>query len=117
MKASQIKEILDAQVLCGAEFLDAFEVESAFGADMMSDILAFYVKPTTIVLTGTINQHLLRTAEMLDLRCVLFVRGKNVPEEIVRAAREMDMILMNTDKTLFTSCGLLYEAGLRSCSK
>ncbi len=117
MKASQIKQILDAEVLCGEQHLEGFEVESAFGADMMSDMLAFYVKPSTIVLTGTINQHLLRTAEMLDLRCVLFVRGKTVPEEIINTAREMDMIIMNTDKTLFTSSGLLYEAGLRSCTR
>lgn len=117
MKASEVKKILNAQVLCGNEYLDSFEIESAFGADMMSDILAFHVNPSTLILTGMINQHLMRTAEMLDVRCVLFVRGKPVQEEIISAAREMKMILLNTDKTLFTSCGLLYAAGLRSCSR
>lgn len=117
MKASQAMEILEAQVLCGGEYLDEFEIESAFGADMMSDILAFHVQPSTLILTGTINHHLMRTLEMLDIRCALFVRGKTVPEEIISAARELNMILLNTDKTLFTSCGLLYLGGLRSCAR
>ncbi len=116
MTAEKIKQILDAQVLTGAEFLDEVDVDSAFGADMMSDVLAF-VKPTTLILTGMINMHVIRTAEMLELRCVVFVRGKHVPDDVLDAARALDLVVLNTDKTLFTSCGLLYEAGLRGCTR
>ncbi len=116
MKASEVKKILGAKVLCGEAMLDAIEVDTAFGADMMSDVLAF-VKPTTLILTGMVNLHVIRTAEMLDSRCVVFVRGKNITEDILQAARELDLILLTTDKTLFTACGLLYEAGLRGCTR
>lgn len=109
--------ILDARVLCGEEYLDEVEVDRAFGADMMSDVLAYHVDQTSLLLTGTVNHHLIRTVELMDVRCLVFVRGKNVPEDILASAREMNLILLNTDKTLFTSCGLLYEAGLRSCSR
>jgi len=117
MKATEIKSILGAEVLCGAEHLESVEIDSAFGADMMSDMLAYHLDQSTLVLTGTVNQHVIRTAEMLDIRCVVFVRGKSVPEEIISGARELDIIVLNTDKTLFTACGVLYEAGLRSCSR
>ncbi|HWQ57635.1 MAG TPA: DRTGG domain-containing protein [Clostridia bacterium] len=109
--------ILDARVLCGDEHLEQVEIDSAFGADMMSDMLAYQLDQSTLVLTGTVNQHVIRTVEMLDIRCIVFVRGKTVPEEIVGGAQELGLILLHTDKTLFTACGLLYEAGLRSCSR
>lgn len=117
MKASDIMAILDAQVLCGREYLEEVDIHSAFGADMMSDMLAYPVDPNTLILTGTINQHVIRTIEMLDIRCVVFVRGKRVPDDILSIARELDLVVLNTDKTLYTSCGLLYEAGLRSCTR
>lgn len=116
MKVSEVQKILDATVLCGEELVNVVEIDSAFGADMMSDVLAF-VMPTTLILTGMINMHVIRTAEMLDLRCIVFVRGKAVPDDVLQAAIALDMILLSTDKTLFTSCGLLYEAGLRGCTR
>ncbi|HOG00563.1 MAG TPA: DRTGG domain-containing protein [Clostridia bacterium] len=117
MKATEIRRILDAEVLCGAEYLEEVEISSAFGADMMSDMLAYHLDQSTLVLTGTVNRHVIRTVEMLDIRCVVFVRGKSVPDEIISNARALDIIVLNTDKTLFTACGILYEAGLRSCSR
>lgn len=113
MKVSEVARTLGAQVLCGEERLDEIEVDYAFGADLMSDALAF-VRGRTLFLTGMVNQHALRTAEVLDICCIVFVRGKDVPPEIISGACEREMVLLYTDKTLFTSCGLLYAAGLRS---
>ncbi len=110
-------KILNAKVLCGDEQLEDVEIATAFGADMMSDMLAYRLDQSTLLLTGTVNPHVIRTAEMLDIRCIVFVRGKIVPEGILEDARELDLVVLNTDKTLFTACGLLYEAGLRSCSR
>ena len=116
MKLSQVRDVLGAKVLCGEEFLDEVVVESAFGADMMSDVLA-YVRQHALIITGMLNTHVIRTAEMIDIRAVVFVRGKIVTPEIIEAANELDMIILGTDKTMFTACGLLYEAGLRSCTR
>ena len=116
MKLSDVARTLDAQVLCGEALLDQVEVDYAFGADLMSDVLAF-VNGRTLFLTGMVNQHTLRTADVLDIRCIVFVRGKDVPPEILSMAQAYEMILLHTDKTLFTACGLLYGAGLRSCVK
>ena len=74
MKVYEIKEILDAEVICGEEFMDR-DVFTACGSDMMSDVLAF-VKEQAVLLSGLVNPQVVRTAEMMDMRCIVFVRNK-----------------------------------------
>ena len=74
MTVRDVKDVLGARVLAGEEFLDR-EVKSACGSDMMSDVLAFS-KDHSVLLTGLCNPQVIRTAEMLDIVCIIFVRGK-----------------------------------------
>lgn len=115
MKLSRIIELLDAEMICGHADGDV-EIASAFGSDMMSDVLAFDVE-NTLLLTGLVNQHVIRTAELLDVRCILFVRGKNVPNELIQQAKDAGIWLLRTDKTLYVSSGILYNAGLPGCKR
>lgn len=110
MKIRIIRELLDAEVLCGQEYMDR-EVNSACGSDMMSDVLA-YVKDQAVLLTGLVNPQVVRTAEMMDMVCVVFVRSKMPTEEIVRLARESHMVILATRKRMYEACGKLYTAGL-----
>ncbi|MCD7790302.1 MAG: hypothetical protein LUH55_07155 [Bacteroides thetaiotaomicron] len=112
MKASDVQKILDARVLTGAEHLER-EVKSACGSDMMSDVLAFS-KDHSVLLTGLCNPQVVRTAEMLDIVCIVFVRGKKPDLAIIELAKERDLIVMETGHRMFSSCGLLYQAGLGS---
>ncbi len=111
MKIYEIKEILNAEVICGEEFMDR-DVFTACGSDMMSDVLA-YVKEQAVLLSGLVNPQVVRTAEMMDMHCIVFVRGKQPDESIVELARDRDIVLMTTKETMFASCGMLYEKGLR----
>lgn len=108
---AQVARVLEATVLTGQEHLD-IRVRTACCSDLMSDVLAF-VHEGALILTGIANAHVLRTLEMLDLRCVVFVRGKRPCEEVIQLAQELGIVLMSVYKTMFTSAGLLYEAGLR----
>lgn len=108
-------KILDAKVLCGEDKLDE-EVRSACGSDLMSDVLAF-VKEKSILITGLTNVHVMRTAEMLDIHCIIFARGKNPPEEVLEEARELGICVLSTEHTNYVSCGLLYSAGVPGTSK
>ena len=81
MKISTIKELLDADVLCCEENLNK-HVYSACGSDMMSDVLA-YVKDQAVLLTGLVNPQVVRTAVMMDMVCIVFVRSKEPTEEII----------------------------------
>ncbi len=110
MKISVIKELLNAEVVCGEENLD-HEVHSACGSDMMSDVLA-YVKDQAVLLTGLVNPQVIRTAEMMDMQCVVFVRSKIPSEEMVRLAKESDMVILCTKKRMYEACGKLYLGGL-----
>ncbi len=110
MKIREIAELLNAQKLCG-EYCPTLDIKCACGSDMMSDVLAF-TKYDAILLTGLINNHVIRTAEMLDIQVIMFVRGKIPPQEVIEMAEEQGMILMTTDLTMFTACGMLYEKGI-----
>lgn len=110
MRIKEIREILNAEVLCGCDFLDT-EVVNAFSSDLMSDVLAF-VKGKTVLLTGLTNQQVVRTAEMADLSAIVFVRGKKPEEDIIRLACENNIILLLTKDTLYTASGKLYSKGL-----
>ena len=110
MKISQIQELLEAEVICGADQLEK-EVSSACGSDMMSDVLA-YVKDQAVLLTGLVNPQVIRTALMMDMVCIIFVRSKTPNEEMIALAKENGIVMMNTDKTLYNTCGILYSNGL-----
>ena len=111
MKVSEIMKVLDAELVYGEEFLDR-EVHSACGSDMMSDVLA-YVKEQAVLLTGLVNPQVVRTAEMMDMKCIVFVRGKSPDLGMIELAEENGIPLLKTKREMFTSCGILYENGLR----
>ena len=110
MTVNDIKNILNANVICGENFEK--EVHTACGSDMMSDVLAF-VKDQSVLLTGLNNPQVIRTAEMMDMVCIVFVRGKYPDENVIELAKDRGIILMNTNYRMFTACGLLYNNGLR----
>ena len=110
MKICTIRELLDAQVLVGEENLGK-HVYSACGSDMMSDVLA-YVKDQAVLMTGLVNAQVIRTAEMMDMVCVVFVRSKEPTEEMLRLAEESGIVVMSTKKRMYEACGILYSNGL-----
>lgn len=111
MTLTELKRILDAEVLIGNNRLDK-EVFTACGCDLMSDVLA-YVTDKVVLLTGLINPQVVRTAEMMDIKTIVFVRGKTPTDDVLKLADAKGMVIMSTQHTLFTACGLLYNQGLR----
>ncbi|MGI6691265.1 MAG: hypothetical protein GX916_10595 [Clostridiales bacterium] len=114
MRIRDIVDILDARVLRGENKLDT-QVYSACCSDLMSDVLAF-VNEKTVLLTGLTNMHVVRTAEMLDLKCLVFARGKVPGEDVLNRADELGLVVLTAYKTMFTAAGLLYEGGLRGAA-
>ena len=115
MTIAQIAKLLDAKINCGEQLLDA-EVKSACGCDLMSDALAF-MKEQSVLLTGLINPQVIRTAEMMDVVCVVFVRGKEPTAPMVELAVERGLVLMSTSYLMFQACGILYANGLSGGGK
>ena len=110
MTVKEIADILQARFLC-CEEEGGRQVNSAFASDMMSDVLAF-VTEDTLLLTGLLNSQSVRTAEMLDLPALVFVRGKNPHQDAVERAKMIGMPALTTQMTMYEACGRLYGAGV-----
>lgn len=110
MKISTIKDLLKAEIICCEESLD-LHVYSACGSDMMSDVLA-YVKDQAVLMTGLVNPQVIRTAEMMDMKCIVFVRSKMPTAEMIELAKESNIVLLATPKRMYEACGILYSNGL-----
>jgi predicted transcriptional regulator len=113
MTLQEIKELLGCEVLCCEEMLGS-EIKTAFAADLLSDVLA-YANKGTLLLTGITNQQVVRTAEMLELLGIVFVRGKRPETETITLATAKGIPMMTTKYILFEACGRLYKKGLRGC--
>ena len=111
MKLIEIKELLEAEVISGEDKLE-MEVSLGCAADLMSDILA-YGKPDSILLTGLINLQVINTANVSDFKAICFVRGKRPEENVIKAAKRNDMVVLFTNLPMFESCGRLYKKGLK----
>ena len=110
MKLREIVKILNASVYLGEERLDE-DVETAFASDLMSDVLT--LKETPMLVTGLCNVQTIRTCDMATLDIVVFVRNKKPTEDMVELAEENGMVLVATAYSMFKTCGLLYQAGVK----
>ena len=110
MKISEIRDLLDAEVLCCEDRIDR-EVYSACGCDLMSDVLAF-VKDQAVLMTGLVNPQVIRTAVMMDMVCIVFVRSKTPSEEMLSLARDNGIVIMRSNRRLYEACGIMYSNGL-----
>lgn len=113
MKLRDVKDILEAEIIVGEENMD-MEVKTAFGADLMSDVLAF-AKAGSLLLTGLTNTQVIRTANVLDIAAIILVRGKKPSSETIALARELKIPILATKYILFETAGRLYLKGIVGC--
>ncbi len=114
MKLNRIKEILEAEVLVGEDNLE-LEVQKVYGADLLSDVLAF-TKSDSLLLTGLTHPQVIRTAEIVEIKAVCFVRDKRPSDETIELAKKSNITLLCTSLLMYESCGRLYSHDLPGCS-
>ena len=107
MTIGKAVELLEAEVLSKNADLNK-EIETICGADMMSDVLAF-IKKNALLLTGLCNPQVIRTAEMLDIICIAFIRGKTPTEEMLRMAEECGIFIIRSELPMYEFCERLYQ--------
>lgn len=111
MRLYEIMDLLHAELITDSENLN-IEFNYAFGCDLMSDVLAL-INEDVLLLTGLANIQTIRTADMKDIKCIVFVRNKKPDKLIIKLAEEKNIVLISTDLTMFTSCGILYINGMQ----
>lgn len=111
MKIPEIAQLIKAEI-CTKNHDPDTEIISACSADLMSDVMAFS-KSNALLLTGLVNPQVIRTAEMMDIKAVVFVRGKKPLESMINMAEGKGIALLATDYPLFVASGKLYKNGIR----
>lgn len=111
MKLKEIAAVLNANISCGADKLNE-EVEMGYSSDLMSDVLTLDTD-NLVLLTGMVNLQAIRTAEMADIRAIVFVRNKKANQPMLDLAKENGMCILESPYSLFKSSGLLFQAGLK----
>jgi iron only hydrogenase large subunit-like protein len=106
----EIRDILDAEVLVGEEYQD-LDIQVVRASDLMSDVLAFGC-PGGLLLTGLAYAQAIRTAEVAEIRSVVFVRGKQPSPEVLALAAEKKIPVLSTPHPMFVACGRLSRHGL-----
>ena len=111
MKLAEIKDILECEVLTDAVDL-SMEVETVVASDGMSEILAF-ARPGALMVTGLTNVQSVRTADIANVRAIVYIRGKRPDKKAINLARESDIPVLATALGMFDVCGILREQGLK----
>jgi predicted transcriptional regulator len=111
MTVKEICNLLDANIACAETYIET-EVHEAFASDLMSDVLTL-ASENPLLITGLSNLQTIRTAEMSEIKVVIIARGKKASEEMKNIASENQILLIETDFSVFKTCGILYQAGLK----
>ena len=116
LRLGKLVKLLDGEVIWGTKLISKAEVTGCFAADLMSDVLAF-AKPGVLLLTGLTSVQSVHTADVADLRGIVFVSDKRPPEAVVELARKKEIPLIRTRHGLFEACGIIFKAGARAAGR
>jgi predicted transcriptional regulator len=116
MQVSEVLEALDGELIGGNSSGVEVSFDACFAADLMSEVLAF-CSPGALLVTGLANVQSVRTADVADLKGILFVNDKRPGPEVLELARQKEILVLTTKLTMFATCGILYGRGLEPASK
>jgi predicted transcriptional regulator len=114
MDLKDIKELLKCKNLTEENILDR-QIKSAYAADMMSDVLKS-CETGALLITGLINQQVVQVAEIMDLKGIVFINGKEPSQDVIDKAHTIKLPLLSTIMNMYEVCGILFNSGLK-CSK
>lgn len=108
----RVAELVNGAFACGKEQSER-EVDYAFAADLMSDVLTL-THDNVLFITGLVAPQTIRTAVVSDIHTILVVRGKKIPDSILQIATENDIALITSPYTMYRASGILYSDGLKA---
>ena len=109
MKLEKVSEIIGGTIL--QESHSSGDFTKAFASDLMSDVLRFQMEETVLI-TGLCTIQAIRTAEMSNISCIVFVRNKRVTEDMLKLAKENHIAVIVAESTMYEVSGKLYQGGL-----
>jgi predicted transcriptional regulator len=116
MQLLELINLLRCRVIWGEDLLSETEVQACFAADLMSDVLAFS-EPGALLVTGLASIQSVHTADVADLRAILFVGDKTPGQPVLDLALQRRIPLLATTHTMFDACAALQAAGLKASDR
>ena len=115
MQLWAVKAILEADILWEPVDL-TLELSVVAAADLMSDVLN--LNPgQELLITGLVNAQTVLTAEMADIKVIVFCRGKRPDQEVVELAQSKGIPLLVTRLPMYEACARLAMRGLVGTSE
>ena len=112
MKLGDVAGIIEGKVVGGQSNIEK-EINSAFASDLMSDVLTTEAEGLLLI-TGLANMQTIRTAEMAEIKGIVFVRNKKPTQEMIRVAEENQIVLIESASSMYLVSGKLYQAGVKA---
>jgi len=123
MKLDDLVKLLNAKIYTKDTYHGDLDLKYCFASDLMSDALVL-LKTAPIeffdygmLMTGLVTKQSVRTAEMLDYKLIIIVRGKEPVENVVETAEDEGIIIIGTDLSMFSASGILFQAGIKGMSE
>ncbi len=109
MTLDTITQLLEAHFL-HEDTRHTHEVSHFFASDLMSDVLFLNNRDNedTLLISGLANVQCLITAEVLDIKAILFVRGKTLDPTLLELATQKGIICLASPLTMYEVCGRLW---------
>jgi len=79
-----------------------------FASDLMSDVLAFS-EEGSLLITGLVNSHVVRTACLVDALAVIVVQGKRPIGAVVDEAAAKKLPIIATGCSMFETCSRIAQ--------
>ncbi|MDR2888126.1 MAG: hypothetical protein LBV26_09070 [Bacteroidales bacterium] len=111
MKLKKVVELLNAKVITGGNRLED-EVSFGFASDLLSDVLTVDSE-NLLLITGMANLQAIRTADMAEISCVVFVRDKKMTPEMAELASENGLVTIESAFSMFLAIAALHDGGLK----
>lgn len=108
MLLSEIMKIVNGQKMWDFEDRNC---DVCGATDMVSELLSVR-RENILLITGLATQQMLKAADIVGVGGMIIVRGKTVEPEFIEMAKSYDIPLISTKFVMFTTCGLLFCAGL-----
>lgn len=113
MQLSKIIELVNGTIVIDGG-VESVDITSVCSADLLSNVLR-YGKKGALLVTCLNQPQVIRSAEISDIPAVLLALGGIPEKDMIELAREKNIVLITTRLPMYTTCGVLYTAGLRSC--
>jgi hypothetical protein len=111
MRLAEIVALLGCRDLLVLDEGGGPEVAGCFAADLMSEVLAFCDHGALLV-TGLTSVQSVHTADVVDVRAILYVNGKRPEAHVLDLARHRHLPLLSTPLGMYEACGRLHGGGL-----